>query len=109
MLDIMIQTSLFLKFNITTKRLVLSSPAGPNRHKSGVNRLFKTAISSRFSKRLSYVQSFHWCSHIGIALKILVSPKMRSFLTTVVKLYSYIDSDVGNLRKSNIFAVILDL
>ena len=33
---------------------------------------------------------------------------MGSLLIIVVNLYIYIDSDVGNLRKSNIFTIILD-
>ena len=90
------------------KYLVLSSPTGPNRHKSGVNRLFKTTISSRFSKRLCYVQSSHRCSHLGIALNLLGLLNMYSFLIIVLKLYIYIDSDVGNVRKPKISAIILD-
>ena len=37
------------------------------------------------------------------------SSDMGSFLIIVVKLYSYKDSDVGNIEKSNIFVIILDL
>ena len=33
---------------------------------------------------------------------------MRSFLIIVLKLYSNKDSDVVNIKKSNIFAIILD-
>ena len=83
--------------------VVLSSPAGPNRHKSGVNRLFNTTISDRFAKRLSYVKSSYQCSHLGIALDLLRHRNMGSFLSIVRKLYSYIDSDVRNLRKIKYF------
>ena len=34
---------------------------------------------------------------------------MGSFLIIVVKLYSYKDSDLGNIQKINIFAIISDL
>ena len=83
--------------------LMLSSPAWPNRHKSVIHRLFNTNILIWFSKRMSYVQSSHHCSHIGISLNLSVPLKMGSFLSIVVKLYSYIDFDVGNLRKIKYF------
>ena len=41
-------------------------------------------------------------------LNLLEILEMGSFLIIVVKLYSYVDSDVGNLQKSNIFTIILD-
>ena len=34
---------------------------------------------------------------------------MESFLIIVVKLYSYKDNDVGNLREYEFFTMILDL
>ena len=70
---------------------------------SGINRRFYITISSRFAKQLSYVKNYHRCSHIGIAMELLGHAKMGSFLFIVVRLYSYIDSDVGNLRKNQIF------
>ena len=83
--------------------LMLSGPAWPYWRKSGVNRVFKTTISGRFAKRLSYVQSSHRCSHLGIALNLSGLSKMGSFLIIVVKLYSYKESDVRNLRTIKYF------
>ena len=83
--------------------LVLLGPAGPYWRKSGVNRVFKPTISGRFAKRLSYVQSSHRCSHLGIDLNLLGISEMGSFLIIVLNLYSYKDIDVGNLRTIKYF------
>ena len=83
--------------------LVLSSPAWPNWHKSGQNRVFNTTILSRFLKRLSYQQSYHWCSLLIIDINLSVPPTMGSLVIIVVKLYSYKDSDVGNIQKIKYF------
>ena len=48
-------------------------------------------------------QSSHRCSLIIILLNLSGILDMGSFLTIVVKLYSYIDSDVRNLRKYEYF------
>ena len=79
--------------------LVLSSPACLNRHKSGQNRVFYTTISSRFAKQLSYGQSSYQCSLLRIALDLSGLMNMGSFPNIVVKLYSYKEIDVGNIRK----------
>ena len=83
--------------------LVLSGPAGPNWHRSGINRVLYPIVTGRFVKRPSCGQSSHRCSHLGIALHLLVILDMRSFLIIVVKLYSYKDSDVGNLQTFKYF------
>ena len=83
--------------------LVLSGPAGPNWHKSGLNRVLYPTVSGRFSKRPSYVRSSHQCSHLGIALNLSGISEMGSLLIIVVKLYSYKDSDVGNIRTIKFF------
>ena len=82
---------------------VLSGPAGPYWHKSGLNCVLYPTVSGRFSKRPSYVQSSHRCSHLSIALKLSGLSEMGSFLIIVVNLYSYKDSDVGNLRTIKYF------
>ena len=43
-----------------------------------------------------------------ITLNLLGLPDMGSFRIIVVKLYSYIDSDVRKIKKTNIFTIILD-
>ena len=53
-----------------------------------------------FAKRLSCGQGFHQCSLLIIALNLSTYPKMGSLLTRLVKIYSYKDSDVGNIRKT---------
>ena len=85
------------------KPLVLSGPAGPIWHKSGLNRVLYPTFTGRFAKRPSYVQSSHRCSHLGIALNLLGLSEIASFLIIVLKLYSYIESDVGNLRTLKYF------
>ena len=55
-----------------------------------------------------YGKNSHQCIILRIALNLLGSSNMGSFLTIVVKLYSYIDSDVGNLQKIKYFTIILD-
>ena len=68
--------------------VMLSGPAGPLGHKSGVNRVFKPTVSGWFAKRLFYVQSSLRCSNLGIALNLLRLSEMGPFLIIVVKLYS---------------------
>ena len=46
--------------------------------------------------------------YLDIDLNLLGHPKMESFLFIVVKLFSYIDSDVGNVLKNKYFAIILN-
>ena len=82
---------------------MLSIPAGPNRHKSGQNRVFKTIISGQCLKRLSYLKSSHWCNHLEFAQNLLGPQNMGSFILIVLKSYSYRDSDIGNLRKIKYF------
>ena len=89
--------------------LVLSCLACPNWHKSGQIRVFKTTISSQFSKQLFNRKSSHRCILLRIDLNLSGPPKMGSLLIIVVKLYSYKDSDVENIQKINLFSVILDL
>ena len=89
--------------------LVLSSPAWPYWRKFGLNRLFRPLFPVNLRKQMSYVQIFHRCSHHCIALDLLGHLKMGSFLIIVVKLYTYIYSDVKIYEKPNIFAIILDL
>ena len=76
--------------------LLLSSPACPNWYKSAT-------ISSQFAEQLSYGQIFHCCSLLRILFNLPVYLIMGSFLIVVVKLYSYKDSDVGNIRKTKYF------
>ena len=66
--------------------LVLSSPAGPNQHKIGVDHYFYITISSRFLIQMSYVKSSHQCSNLGFALNLSGPSKMGSLLIIVVKL-----------------------
>ena len=58
---------------------------------------------------MSHGQSSHRCSLLRIALNLSEPTNMGSFMNVVVKLYRYKDSDVGNIQKSNIFAIILNL
>ena len=59
-----------MRFCVLVRGLVLSGPAGPNSHKSGLNRVLYPTVSSRFAKRPSYVRTSHRCSHLGIALNL---------------------------------------
>ena len=86
------------KTNMDYDQLMLSGPAGPYCHESGINRVLYPTVSGRFTKQPFYVKSSHRCSHLGIALNLLGILEMRSLLIIVVKLYSYKESDVGNLR-----------
>ena len=58
---------------------------------------------------IALVQSSDRCSHIGIALNLLGLSDMGSFLIVVLKLSSYNDNYVGNLRTIKYFAIIEDL
>ena len=78
--------------------LVLSGPAGPNWHKSVLNRVLYPTVSGRFAKRPFYVRSLYRCSQIGIAQNLSGLSEMGSFQIIDIKLFSYKDSDVGNLR-----------
>ena len=60
-------------------------------------------LPGTFAKRPSYIQSSNRCSHLGLALNLLGISDMGSFLVIFVKLYSYKDSDVGNLRTIKYF------
>ena len=102
-LHLVLNISLLYHCWITTDNLVLSSPARPQRHKTGLNRCFQTTISSRFKKRLSCGKMPHQCIFLRIPLNLSGLPNMGSFLIIVIKLYSYIDNEVGNLRKFEYF------
>ena len=59
-------------------------------------------MSGQFTKRPFY-EFFYSYNIIIIPLKLSDLPKTRSFLIIVVKSCSYIDSEVGNLRKYKYF------
>ena len=59
--------------------------------------VFKTTVSSRSTKLMFCGQSSHQCSLLRIALNLSDPPNMGSFLIIVVNLYSYKNSDVGNI------------
>ena len=56
-----------------------------------------------FGKRPSGGRNSHWYSLLIISLNLSGFSKMGSFLIIVVKLHSYKDSDVRNLRKFEYF------
>ena len=98
------QTKNLLKFD----NLVLPSPAWPYWRKSGLNPCFWTIISSQSSKRPCYVRSYHQCILLRISLNLSWISKMGPLPIIFIKLSSYKDSDVGNIRKSNFLTIILD-
>ena len=64
---------------------------------------FKTTISSWFAKRLSHGKRYHQCSLLIIALNLSDPQNVGSLLIIAVKLYSYKDINVWNIRAINYF------